>query len=340
MLSSAVVLTLLGVPARVGADDAGPVEAVAAVVLPVADLGRSERFFEDVLGFERLAEVDLAGAGWERLEGLSPLRGRAALLRLGEERIELVAWRTPPGRPLPLDSRSNDRWFQHVAIVVRDMDRAYAALSRHGVVGVSVAPQRLPDSNPVAGGIRAYYFHDPDDHVLELLWFPPGKGDPRWQRRGDRLFLGVDHTAIAVADTAASLAFYRDWLGLRVVGASENFGPEQERLNAVAGAHLRITSLRAGHGPGIELLEYLAPRDGRPRPPGIRSSDLLAWQTALVARDPAALARALASAGATLAAASPPAALPRGELGFRLAFLASDPDGHLLRVTDREGGAP
>ena len=73
---------------------------------------------------------------------------------------------------------------------------------------------------------------------------PPGKGDPRWQER-DRLFLGVDHTAIAVSDTGRSLAFYRDRLGLHIAGTSENWGGEQELLSGVPGAHVRITTLRA-----------------------------------------------------------------------------------------------
>src|SRR5439155_1036010 len=114
--------------------------------------------------------------------------------------------------------------------------------------------------------IRAFYFRDPDGHALEILQFPPDKGDPRWHRPSDRVFLGIDHTAIVVGDTAASLGFYRDVLGMRVVGGSENHGPEQERLNNVFGARLRITTLRATAGPAVELLEYLTPRDGRPYP--------------------------------------------------------------------------
>ena len=125
----------------------------------------------------------------------------------------------------------------------------------------------MPDWNKNAGGIEAFYFKDPDGHVLEVLAFPPGKGDPRWQEKG-RLFLGIDHTAIVVGDTEASLRFYRDTLGMRVAGGAENYGTEQEHLNNVFGARLRITALRAEKGPGIEFLEYLAPSDGRPRPTG------------------------------------------------------------------------
>jgi catechol 2,3-dioxygenase-like lactoylglutathione lyase family enzyme len=92
------------------------------------------------------------------------------------------------------------------------------------------------------------------------------------------LFLGIDHTAITVSDTDASLGFYRDRLGLRVAGESENYGPEQEHLNGVFGARLRITTLRASSGPGIELLEYLSPRGGRAAPRDARSNDLTHWQ--------------------------------------------------------------
>src|SRR5262249_60129664 len=71
-------------------------------------------------------------------------------------------------------------------------------------------------------------------------------------------------------------------LGLSIAGRAENWGPEQEHLNGVFGAHLRITTLRAAHGPGIELLEYLAPSDGRPMPEATRANDL--WHEAVTLR--------------------------------------------------------
>src|SRR5258705_2161747 len=104
------------------------------------------------------------------------------------------------------------------------MAKAYARLREHNVRQAWSGPQKLPDWNPNAGGIEAFYFKDPDGHPLEVTHFPPGKGDPRWQRPTDAVFLGIDHTAIVVADTDASLRFYRDVLGLRVAGESENYG--------------------------------------------------------------------------------------------------------------------
>jgi catechol 2,3-dioxygenase-like lactoylglutathione lyase family enzyme len=323
----------LGAPAeRTGAaQGTGPIRAVGAIGMTVGNMEGSIAFYAEVLQFEKVSDVEVWGADYERLQGVFGLRMRVVRMRLGDEMIELTEYLTPRGRPIPVDSRSHDRWFQHVAIIVSDMDRAYARLRRHRVEHASPAPQRLPDWNPNAGGIRAFYFKDPDGHPLEILWFPPDKGDPKWRRPSDRLFLGIDHTAIVVGDTAQSLRCYRDTLGLRVVAESENHGPEQERLNNVFGARLRITTLRAPAGPGIEFLEYLTPRDGRPIPADARANDLAHWRTTLVSEDAEAVARAVRDSACGML--SPGVVAPAGgALGLTKGLLIRDPDGHVLAV--------
>jgi len=314
------------------AQTADLVRAIAAVGMTVADMDRSVEFYGQVLGFRKVSDAEAWGPELERLQGVFGLRVRVVRMQLGDEQIELTEYLTPRGRPTPIDSRSNDRWFQHVAIIVSDMDRAYAWLRAHRVEHASPAPQRLPDWNFNAGGIRAFYFKDPDGHPLEVLWFPPDKGDPRWHRPSDRLFLGIDHTAIVVGSTEASLACYRDTLGLRVVGGSENYGPEQERLNNVFGARLRITTLRAPAGPGVEFLEYLTPRDGRPAPADTRPNDLVHWETILVGEDAMAVAAAVRKGGCAMVS-SDVVAPSEATLGFTKAFLARDPDGHAMKLT-------
>jgi catechol 2,3-dioxygenase-like lactoylglutathione lyase family enzyme len=259
------------------------------------------------------------GEPYEKLYGVFGVRLRSVRLQLGDEFIELMQFQTPHGRPLPVDSRSNDRWFQHVAIIVSDMDKAYAILRAHHVGYASTAPQRLPDWNPNAGGIDAFYFRDPDNNNLEVLAFPPGKGQAKWQRK-DAVFLGIDHTAIVVSNTEHSLAFYRDRLGLNVAGHSDNYGTEQEHLNNVQGAHLRITALRGPQGPGVEFLEYLAPTDGRAIPENSRPIDAWYWQINLRAPQNAAWN------------AAGPTALPRHELGYDNASVVLDPDGHATLI--------
>jgi len=322
-------------PSRAGSTaDLAAARAVAGVSITVANMDRSVDFYSTVLFFEKVSDVETSGPEVERLLGVPGLRMRVATMKLGAERIELTEYLAPKGRPVPADSRSNDRWFQHIAIIVNDMDQAYVWLGRHNVARISPAPQRLPDWNPSAGGIRAFYFRDPDGHALEILQFPPDKGDARWQRPSDRVFLGIDHTAIVVSDTEASLKFYRDALGLQVVGGSENHGPEQERLNNVPGARLRITTLRAAEGPAIELLEYLAPRDGRPFPPDTRAPDLVRWHSLLLTPDAGAAAERL---GASTRATDRPVvvSMSGATLGFRQGFTVRDPDGHAVQLRAR-----
>lgn len=209
--------------------DRGLVKAVDAIGMTVSDMDRSVEFYSKVLSFENVSDIEVWGGEYEHLQGVFGLRMRVVRMRLGDEFIELTDYLAPKGRPIPADSRSHDRWFQHIAIIVSDMDRAYSWLRLNKIQHASSGPQRLPDWNKSAAGIRAFYFKDPDGHVLEILQFPPDKGDPKWHPAGrDKLFLGIDHTAIVVGDTEASVKFYRDFLGLKVAGESENYGTEQE----------------------------------------------------------------------------------------------------------------
>ncbi|CAN5581523.1 VOC family protein [soil metagenome] len=300
------------------------VRAVESIGMTVDDMDRSVDFYTRVLDFKKISDDEIAGQQFEKLYGVFGLRARIVALKLGNETIELTEFLTPRGKLVPRDSRSNDRWFQHIAIVTTDMDRAYQRLRGNKVRHASTGPQRLPDSNPNAGGIKAFYFRDPDDHNVEVIYFPAGKGDPKWQNRNE-LFPGIDHTAIVVEDTAKGLAFYRDVLGMRVAGTSENYGTEQEHLNNVEGAHLRITGLRAESGPGVEFLEYVAPNDGRPYPVDAKANDLIAWHTTFVAADAAGLISDLKAKGYAIVTSEPK---PN-------CFLIRDADGHFVQVVQR-----
>ncbi|NJO73733.1 MAG: glyoxalase [Leptolyngbyaceae cyanobacterium RM1_406_9] len=309
------------------------VEAVASVGITVSDIDSLLEFYTEILPFRKISDVEVWGNEYEHLQGIFGVRMRVVQLQLGDEVIELVDYLTPEGRPIPIDSRSNDHWFQHIAIVVSDMDEAYQHLRQHNVQHVSTAPQRLPDYIPAATGIEAFYFRDPEGHNLEVIYYPEGKGDPRWQDSSNELFLGIDHTAIAISDTPTSLTFYRDLLGLTLAGESENYGTEQEHLNQVFGARLQISGLRAPAGMGIEFLEYLTPPDGRPLPNDARANDLIGWQTTLVVEDVEAVAQRVRSGGYEFVS-SGVIQLPNDQLGFRRGFLVRDPDGHLVRIVE------
>jgi len=269
----------------------------------VSDLHRAEIFYSDALGFRRLAQEPLAPALLATL-GMEGIAAEQVVMRLGEEEIALVQFEAQ-GRPCPSDSQSRDLWFQHLAIVVRDMDRAYANLSaRAGWQPISWGgPQQLPRAN---GSERAFKFRDPDGHPLELIWFPPGQGREQWHRRTTSTpFLGIDHSAIAVSLTSRSLVFYRR-LGLSPVERSWNHGQAQSALDGLFGAKLRVIGLRppAAEGPGLELLRYRPP--GRPMPARRPNDQVTDWIT-------------VAATG----------------LGESSPVVLHDPDGHLLVLEDQ-----
>ena len=181
----AVVAAVTAAPLRLQADvEPVAVQAVASVGTTVADLARSVRFFVDVLGFEREGEVvELAGRPYELLHGVFGARLRVARLRLGREHLELTEYAAPAGRAYPEDTRGNDRWFQHIAIITSDMDAAYARLREHGVAHASTGPQRLNDprwtdakshkrwlTTAVDGAVSVEFFRDASPSLRSRAW--------------------------------------------------------------------------------------------------------------------------------------------------------------------------
>lgn len=261
--------------------------------LNVGDLDQACAFYCNALGFKR------AGV-------LRPSEDRV-LLQLGDQQLEL---RASKGRLYPQPRAANDPWFQHFAIAVSDMASAYQQLSRHGQESISLGgPQRLP---PSTGSVTAYKFRDPDGHPLELSYIP---GSP-WLKDSrdahDSPFLGIDHSAVAVRDLAASVGFYTEVLGLSDTERGFNHGPEQDRLDGLADARVDIVSLQTAQaGPHIELLHYRAPDPGA-----------AAW---IIEPDDIAATRMILR-------------VPDALTGRQSGRLVQDPDGHHLEIVGLNSG--
>ena len=308
------------------------VTKVEAVGITVKDMNRSLKFYTEVLGFKKVSDHEYKGDEFEKLEGVFGLNIRVARLQLGDEFIELTDYLTTGGRSIPEDAKSNDLFFQHIAIVVSDMDKAFQQVKKYNVEFVSTSPQTLPKSIPAAEGIKAFYFHDPDDHSLELIFFPEGKGQEKWQHNSGKVFLGIDHTAIGVGSTENSHKFYNDLLGIERKGDSWNKGLEQEHLNNVEGASLHITGYRAAAGPGIEFLQYINPGPGRTYPAESRADDLWHWQTTLVVDDATSLYNKLVSEGHKFISKELVHQFSDGV--HTKSFIVRDPDGHAVLIKE------
>ena len=225
-----------------------------AFSLPVA--GSLDPLLE-VLGAVDQGQSLLVGEALEQRFALT--KGQAVIhhYRLGKERLDYVSFEgvdmVQPHDP----GASNTLWFQHVAIVVSDMQRAAEQLMPL-VAPISEAPQWLPN------GVAAWKFRNAAGHAMELLWFPPDQGHPRWHQDDRSLFQGLDHTAIAISDSDRSLLFYGVDLGLQLRYASLNQGPEQERLDRVINPKVAIHGLSGSAPFGVEFLRYLSPSPLQP----------------------------------------------------------------------------
>lgn len=309
------------------------VKAVGAIGITVKDMNTSVKFYSEVLGFNKISDEEFTGEDYEKLEGVFGLNIRVVRMQLGDEQIELTDYLTSGGRSIPEDAQSNDLYFQHIAIVVSDMDKAYGHLHKYMVMHVSTTPQTIPASNITAAGIRAFYFHDPDMHNLELIYFPKGKGQPKWQNTNGKIFLGIDHTAIGISSTEKSLHFYQDLLGIQRKGESWNMGMEQAHLNNVENASLHITGLRAERGAGIEFLQYIQPGVGKPYPADSKANDIWHWQTTLLVDDAESLYNKLREANYKFVSKELVHLQTKDGKHIK-AFVVRDPDGHAMLIEE------
>ncbi len=287
------------------------VRRIVAVSRTVADLGRTEAFYRDALGFAAVAPPEPVPEPILAALGLAGTAARRLQMRLGGEILAFLAF-DPPGAPYP-EVGANDPVFQHVAIPVRAMEPAAARLIAHHPASISTGgPQTLPASS---GGVTAFKVRDPDGHPVELIHFPGGAPAQRW-RDAPGLFLGIDHSALSVTDLDRALAIFRDALGFRLAERGLNRGAAQARLDGLPDPEVDVLALEpAGAGtPHLELLHYRRPA-APPGPAPYGPRDRATSRLVLAVRDLGAAADALAGAGCPVRRATG-------------AAYAEGPDGH------------
>ena len=266
--------------------------SIAGFRLVTADLTRLLGFYQNMLGFVADGPEQTIGEDEMRLLGLSGLSlrgsGRRQALRFGGQSLAIEQF-DPPGRPYPADGNAASLWFQHLALVVADMAPAYQRVRDAAAISDG-GPQHLPASS---GGVYAYKFRDPDGHPLELLQFPNGSWPKAWQGKSaaaGQIGLGIDHSAISVANAEASATFYGA-LGLAPGERTLNQGPEQQSLDDLCDVEVTVAPMQpAGRTPHLELLAYRVPRGAAGQ--ALRANDVAAtrivWRGARAAllRDP------------------------------------------------------
>jgi glyoxylase I family protein len=134
----------------------------------VADLERSVRFYETVLGLRRGFERLLEGAWLDAVTGLQGARARCVFLEAADSgvRLELLEYRSPTAAATALNSLPQVPGLRHLAFRVPDMDWFYEKARSHGVRFIS-EPVLVPFELPGGRKKRLCYFYDPDGVLLE-----------------------------------------------------------------------------------------------------------------------------------------------------------------------------
>jgi len=147
------------------------IRAIDHINIVVAELGRSVKFYTEVLGFAKTKEAYLEGGWIDEIVGLRGVKARVAYVvaPAGEPRIELLCYEAPPGGATAVNSRANTVGLRHVALRVDDLAGTVARLRKAGVTLFS-APVRVPAGvvKHEAGEKTLVYFLDPDGVILEL----------------------------------------------------------------------------------------------------------------------------------------------------------------------------
>ena len=229
---------------------------LARISLTSANADALAAFYENGLGFVQTARDKVDAT----LYGMPGSAALVVTLALGEQLIELVQF-DQPGAAYPAATTSHDPWFQHLAIVVTDINAALLRLNQH--TAPVVISQQGPVTLPAAsGGVTAIKLRDPELHPFELLQFPAGSVPSSWSNleppQGS-FALGIDHSAIVVSDIVASTSFYTG-LGLMATSATLNQGAEQDLLDATSGAVVNVAGFSPPQAtPHVELLCYSTP---------------------------------------------------------------------------------
>ena len=303
---------------------------VAGFTFTVDNMESSLAFYTKLLDFEKVADFTLSGKDLNRLFNLSDVKVRVVKLRLGQESLELLEFIRPKGRKNDVSGSKNGVAFQNIAIVVSDMNAAYLSLLKKGVTPTSLSPSRLPSTGSETMGTEVLYLKDPDGHPIQLISFPPGQGEAKWQADFGQLFLGIDHSAITVKSTQKSLQFYHFLLGLNILETYFYQGLQEERLSQIKNPKVQGTQLKSSYGPKLELLQYIEPVLEKKIPPNTKPNDAWSTFTQLSTVNIENTHLKMIQAKAFLLS-SVPLSIPNA--WYKKAFLCKDPDGHFVLIS-------
>jgi lactoylglutathione lyase len=148
------------------------VQGLSHVGLTVRDLDASLAFWRDQLGLRELGRGVVEWEHLDRIVGLDGTKIEWAEVELpGGAFLELFAYWSPPGNPVPRDTM-NQPGTTHICLEVEDAELVAERLLASGYRARSKELVTIPKG--AYEGCKCIYFLDPDGFTLELLERPRG----------------------------------------------------------------------------------------------------------------------------------------------------------------------
>ena len=133
----------------------------------VSDWKRSLRFYQDVLGFRYVHELEVKGEPSNTLLQLKDVDLRAIYLEREGVRIELLHYASPGHTGDATPRELNRLGLTHLSLRVDDLDALLAELMQAGVNVLSHTQIEIPEAKA-----RAVFITDPDGTLIELVQQP------------------------------------------------------------------------------------------------------------------------------------------------------------------------
>jgi glyoxylase I family protein len=129
----------------------------------VSDLGRSKRFYLEVLGFEVVAEFEFDDADTARVMGVPGAKFTGVFMKRDGFRMEIIAFTNPPPERAVRRRAANEIGHSHLSFYVADLDATLAELRAQGV------PVDSETRATLMNGIECCVVRDPDGFAIEIV---------------------------------------------------------------------------------------------------------------------------------------------------------------------------
>ena len=133
------------------------------VCIRVSAMDRALAFYREILGFDVVFDVELAGEALDDVTGEADASGRMVGGLLGGTSVELLEITSNADSPVARSSPMLG--YTNISLSVDDLDAAQATAASAGV---------RPSPVVSIGGVRMFFISDPDGTPIEIIEYPNG----------------------------------------------------------------------------------------------------------------------------------------------------------------------